>query len=167
MAIGDLVPWNWNKKKLSVAKSRDPFIAMQRQMNDLFRNFLSDSPWDVPSVFSEDSGEFVPKVNVKENEKEIEVTAELPGLTQDQINLSLSDDALVISGEKQEEHEHKDDKAHRYIERCFGSFQRVIPLGAEIDQDAIDATFKSGVLTVKLPKVASSQKAKKVSIRSV
>ncbi|MCO6432627.1 MAG: Hsp20/alpha crystallin family protein [Deltaproteobacteria bacterium] len=165
MAIGDLIPWT--KRRLTPARTGgDPFRALQRQIDDLFQNFLSGSPWDMPSIFAEDGGTFVPRVNIHESDSEIEVTAELPGLTQDQINLNLTDDALILSGEKREEREEKGDKSRRYIERSYGSFQRVIPLSAEVDHDKIDATFKSGVLTVKLQKSQSAQKSKKVTIRS-
>ncbi|WKZ57683.1 MAG: Hsp20/alpha crystallin family protein [Bdellovibrionota bacterium] len=116
---------------------------------------------------SERFGSFNPRVNVVETEREIRVTAELPGMTEKEVELTLAGDALVIRGEKRAEHEEKDEGGRRlYTERSYGSFQRSIPLSCEIEEDKVDASYRNGVLTIVLPKSKAGQSAsKKISIR--
>ena len=99
-------------------------------------------------------------MDVAENEKEFSVALELPGVSKKDINLSLEEDCLTIEGEKKEGHEEKE-KGYSHIERSYGTFRRVIRLYAEVDQGKVKATFKKGVLTVKLPKSKEAQKVTK------
>jgi HSP20 family protein len=96
-------------------------------------------------------------VNVTEREKEFEVTAELPGMAENDIDISLSRDVLTLKGEKKQETEDKGDNYYR-MERSYGKFSRVIPLPADaVDNDNVEATFKNGVLTIILPKLEEAQ----------
>jgi HSP20 family protein len=106
------------------------------------------------------AGEFMPQVDVNEDEKQIKVTAELPGMDEKDIDVALSGNSLTIKGEKQEETE---DKGRNYYrsERRYGSFHRVIPLSAEVDQDKAKADFKNGVLRITLPKTGEARKRRK------
>jgi len=107
----------------------------------------------------------MPKVDVAETEDAIQVTAELPGLKEEDIEVSLADHNLVISGEKKAEKEEKDKNYHR-IERSFGSFHRSVPLPAEVNGEKVDASFTNGVLKVVLPKTTPSPPAgKKIPVR--
>jgi len=122
-------------------------------MNRLFEEFQL-GPW----FSGEEGGEMAwsPRVNLSENEKELVVSAELPGMYEKNIDVSVSNDVLSIRGEKTEEKEEKEQDYHR-VERRFGTFQRDIPLPAEVESDKVDATFKNGVLTIHLPKSPQAQ----------
>lgn len=105
-------------------------------------------------------GAFLPKVNVSEGDKEIKVTAELPGLTEKDVDVSVSRGRLTLKGEKKTEKEDQGKNFH-YLERLSGSFYREIPLPEHTDTDKAQAVFKNGVLTVtlqKLPGVTEERK---------
>ncbi|XUW90470.1 Hsp20/alpha crystallin family protein [Burkholderia sp. M6-3] len=106
-----------------------------------------------------------PAVNIAETEKAYEITAELPGLDEKDVEVKTANGCLTIKGEKQEEKEEK--KKDFYLhERRFGSFERVFRLPEGVDTDRIEATFKKGVLAVTLPKTLEAQKAeKKITVK--
>jgi HSP20 family protein len=107
----------------------------------------------------------VPRVNVIENEKEIVVTAELPGMTLEDVEVVYADGTLMIKGEKKAEKEDAE-RGYTFHERTFGSFQRALPFGAEMVEDKITATLESGVLKVVLPKSPEAQKKyKKIAVK--
>ena len=108
----------------------------------------------------------MPAVDVLESEKSYEITAELPGMDEKNIEVKVADGVMTIKGEKQEEKEEK--KKDYYLqERSFGSFQRSFELPEGVDLDKIEASFKKGVLIVKLPKKAEAQKpAKKIEVKA-
>ncbi len=106
-----------------------------------------------------------PAVDIAEKEKEYEVTAELPGMDESNIDVKFADGMLTIKGEKKEEKEEKK-KDYYLSERRYGSFHRCFQVPEGVDADKIEASFKSGVLTVKLPKSAEAQKQeKKIAIK--
>src|SRR5690606_41318480 len=101
-----------------------------------------------------------------EKEKEYEITAELPGIDEKNVEIKLANGTLTIKGEKKEEKEEKQ-KDYHLSERRYGSFQRSFPLPEGIDTDKVEATFAKGVLTVKLPKTVEAQKAeKKITVKA-
>ena len=94
--------------------------------------------------------------------KELRVSAELPGLEEKDVEVLLADDVLTIRGEKKSEVE---DKERQFSERFYGRFERRIPLGIEVEEDKVAASFKNGVLTVTLPKSARARaRAKRIAI---
>ena len=102
-----------------------------------------------------------PDIEVSETDKEVKVTAELPGLEEKDVGVELANSVLVIKGEKRAETEDKD---RLFSERYYGRFERRIPVD-DIEADNVDASFKSGVLTVTLPKSARAQeKVKRIAI---
>jgi HSP20 family protein len=101
-----------------------------------------------------------PVVDVAEREKDYEITAELPGMDEKDIEVSLSDDVLTIKGEKKEEKEERQ-KDYHVSERRYGSFQRSLRVPDGVDANKIEAKFKNGVLTLILPKSPEAQKKKK------
>jgi HSP20 family protein len=106
-----------------------------------------------------------PIVDVAERENEYEITAELPGMEEKDIDLTVSDGVLTIKGERKEEKEEKN-KDYHISERRYGSFQRSFRLPDGVDDSRIDAKFKNGLLTVTLPKSAEAQKkSKKIEIK--
>jgi HSP20 family protein len=100
----------------------------------------------------------IPKIDVSETSDTVHVTAELPGLKEDDVEVTLSGGNLVIQGEKRAEKEEKDKNYYR-VERSYGSFHRSIPLPTEVDDKKVDASFHSGVLNIVLPKVKPSPAA--------
>jgi len=107
-----------------------------------------------------------PPVDVRENDEGFVVTAELPGLTSDQVEVNVENGVLAISGEKNEQREEggKGDNAH-LVERRYGKFQRNFSLPRSVDSAKVDANFENGILTVALPKAAAA-KARKITIKS-
>lgn len=105
-----------------------------------------------------------PKLDVSESDSAVHVSAELPGVSQDQIDVEVQADTLRISGEKKDErvvNEHN----YRSVERSFGRFDRVVTLPAEVDSKQAEATFKDGVLTVNIPKLKPVA-AQKVAVKA-
>jgi HSP20 family protein len=167
MTIKDLVPWKKSDKQALVRREEDPFYAFRQEMDQVFDNFFGRGFGLTPfgSNFMEGFGEFNPRVDVTENDQEVKITAELPGLEEKDIDVSLSNDMLTLKGEKKAEQEDKGENYYR-MERSYGSFQRSIQLPAEVDGDKVEATFKKGVLNITLPKLHPGQGVKKISIKS-
>jgi HSP20 family protein len=125
--------------------------SLRKEMERLFDRFLEPSWPEMPAL-----GEWEPKVDVSENKDAIIVKAEIPGVEQKDISLSLQDGVLTIKGEKQDEKEEKDKRYHR-VERSYGAFARAFRLPGAVDASRVTATFKDGVLTVTLPKTAEAK----------
>ena len=103
-----------------------------------------------------------PSIEAVETDKDVRVSAELPGMDEKDVEVLVDEDALTIRGEKKAETE---DKERRFSERYYGRFERVIPLPLTVEQDKIEASFNNGVLTITLPKSAKAQeKAKRIPI---
>ena len=112
------------------------------------------------------SGFLSPSVDVAEDERAYHITADLPGLSEKDVNVSLSGDMLTISAEKTEEKEEKERNYH-FAERRSGSFRRSLSLPTGVDREHIDATLKNGVLTLTLPKTQEAQQQqKKIEVKS-
>lgn len=144
----ELVPWTTGRE----------MSTFRRDMEDLMSRFFRS-----PFLPSGTEGEWVPSINVHESDGEIQVDAELPGMSAEDIDLNVSGDLLTLRGEKKEEHEEKEG-TYTYREMRSGSFQRSIRLPSEVHGDKADAQFKNGVLTVHLPK-AEEAKSKKIEIK--
>jgi HSP20 family protein len=137
-----------------------PLSSLQREMNRVFDNFFGGSmlwPFGPREIELES---FYPEVDVVETENEIRVKADVPGMDEKDIHVSLAQNTLTIKGEKKEETEDKGKNYHQ-VERHWGSFYRSISLPSTIDATKADATFKKGVLTVTLPKTAEAKKEEK------
>jgi len=167
MTIRDLVTRNRERRNLPVWREREhPFSSLQKQMNELFDSFFTGFERSPFGALEEWQGEFMPTVDVRESDKEITVSAELPGMDERDIDVSLSNDALTLKGEKKEEKEEKN-KSYWHVERRYGSFHRVIPLPEGVETEKVSATFKNGVLTITVPKSAKAGSAKKkITIQS-
>jgi HSP20 family protein len=150
-----------------------PLAGMRRE----FDRMLEDFPWswrrplarglfDVEPFFRGfGAASAIPAVDIAEREKEFEITAELPGLDESNIDVKFADGMLTIKGEKKEEQEERK-KDYYLSERRYGSFQRSFAVPDSVDSDKIEAKFVNGVLTVRLPKSATAQKnEKKIAIK--
>lgn len=104
-------------------------------------------------------------VDVAENEKAYTITAELPGVDEKDVQVSVDDDMLVIKGEKHQEKEEKN-KNHYVSERSYGAFQRMFSLPRDTDGAKVEARFQNGVLTVSVPKSAEKQQTRKVEVKT-
>jgi HSP20 family protein len=161
MNMRDLIPWGRSTSQAPILyrdEQASPFLTLHREMNRLFdesfRNFATPSLLGrLPSW---------PNVEISETDKEIHVSAEVPGLEEKDVEVLLTDDVLTIRGERKSEVE---DKERQFSERFYGRFERRIPLGTDVEQDQVAASFKNGVLTVTLPKSAQERaKAKRITI---
>jgi HSP20 family protein len=158
MALRDLIPSHNGSRDLSPHRGESPFLALHREMNRLFDDAFRS--FDVAPFSTQGIG--WPSVEVNETEKEVKVIAELPGLEEKDVNVELRDGLLTISGEKKGETE---DKERRFSERYYGRFERSVPVD-DVDQEKVEASFKNGVLTVKLPKSPTAQqKVKRIAIK--
>jgi HSP20 family protein len=156
MKISDLVPWREREgSSLAARRDSDPLYSLQREVDRLFNEFSTLTPW-----YSGDR-DFAPSVNVTERTQEIEVTAELPGMEEKDIDISIARGVLTIKGEKKQEREETEGDYYRR-ERRYGAFSRSIQLPTDIlDTDMAEAVFKNGVLTIILPKLEEAQQISK------
>jgi len=174
MDIKRLAPWNWFKKEeeetgrsiplqhrgtLHPAVGQDhPLASFHREFDRLFEDLLlgfGRSPLGVDlSGWPTMSRDLLkPTVDISSAEKAYTVTVEVPGVKEDDVQLELADDTLTIRGEKKQENTAKD-KRYYCVERSYGTFQRVLSLPEDVDQDGIQAAFKNGVLTITMPRRA-------------
>ena len=144
---------------------RNPFLSLHREMNRLFDDVFRGFDSRLPAVGSLSSFSAAwPKVEISDSDKEINVTAEIPGLEEKDVEVLLDDGVLTLKGEKRSEVEDKD---KQFSERFYGHFERRIPLGVEVEEDKIEARFKNGVLNVVLPKSQKAQsQVKRIAIKS-
>jgi len=137
------------------------FADMQDRMNRMFDDFWHD--W--PSPTTGGLTQLAPRVDVEEKSKAYVISAELPGLDDKDIEVTVSDDMLTLKGEKKQESEREEKNMH-ISERSFGSFRRSFRLPPEVATDKISADFNNGVLMISVPKKAEKESpVKKVSIK--
>jgi len=151
-----------------------PFESLHQEIDRLFDDFGLGFRWPSgrslfatqPLFRREMTWPKMPAVDIVESEKAYEITADLPGMDEKNIEVKVTDGVLTMKGEKREEKEEKQ-KDYYLQERSFGSFQRSFELPESVDLDKIEASFKKGVLIVKLPKKAEVQKpAKKIEVKA-
>jgi HSP20 family protein len=159
----------------SAPRTFHPLERMRREMDRLFSDFdrgFLHQPFrhfavDLEPFWRHDlSWGSVPAVDIAEQEKQYEITAELPGMSESDIEIKVSNDVLTIKGEKKSEKEEKK-KDYFLSERHYGTFARSFHIPDGVDSDKIAADFKNGVLTVTLPKTQDAQKLeKKIEIKT-
>lgn len=144
-----------------------PFRDLQSEMNNLFEDFFTDFPL-APYVGSRDLGleRFSPLMDVSETDKEVKVSAELPGMDEKDITVEMDDSTITIKGEKKAEKEEKGKNWYRK-EQSYGSFHRSLDLPSTVDGAKAKAQFKKGLLTVTAPKREEEQsKRKTITIKT-
>jgi HSP20 family protein len=144
----------------------DPFLSLHREMNRLFDDVFRGAGLPAAGSQGQGVGNFVnASMNVSETEKELRITAELPGVTEQDIDISLDDDVLTIRGEKK--FERTDDKENfHFVERSYGTFQRSLRLPFPADPEQVQASFENGVLTVTLPKTGRQERSRRIQVQS-
>jgi len=138
-----------------------PFLTLHREMNRLFDDVFNRFDAGMPSAFGRTAA--WPSLEVNATEKELRISAELPGLDPKDVEILVEGDVLTIRGEKKSETE---DKSRHFSERYYGRFERSLRLPFEVEDDKADASFKNGVLTVTLPKSARvAESTKRIAIK--
>lgn len=147
------------------ARYQDPFQTIRNEMDRVFDSFLSRGFGGFPAALTNERGaNLMPSVDVRESDGKIVVEAEMPGLDEKDVDVTLRDGVLRIKGEKKSEREEKKDDYH-LSERSYGRYERAFRLPDDIDEDRISAELKNGVLHITVPKKPESVKAeKKISI---
>jgi HSP20 family protein len=145
------------KSATEPSRAAAPVLSLQRQIERLFDDFWRDG-------FALGSTALSPNMDVAETDKEIEIKAEMPGLEEKDIKVSLTDDVLTIRGEKRSEKDEAN-KEYRLTERSYGAFARTIALPFGVDPAAVKASLANGVLTISAPKPPAKQ-AKTIEIKS-
>jgi HSP20 family protein len=168
------LPVKNEKTALTPVPAWRPFETLRREIDRLFEDFdggLWRSPFrrslfEAAPLFSRESAWAAPAVDISDTEKAYEITAELPGIDEKNIEVNVANGVLTIKGEKQEDKEEK--KKDYYLrERTYGSFERSFEVPDGVDAEKIEASFKKGVLTVTLPKKPEAQKAaKKIDVKA-
>jgi HSP20 family protein len=146
------------------ATARDPFSALQQGIDRLFSDFGRGFPAFGRSFADFGASDLAPRMDMTESDKAIELTAELPGLEEKDVEINFVDDVLTIRGEKTSQKD-EGDKNYRLVERSYGSFSRSIELPPGVDPAAVQASLSKGVLTVTIPKPAPTV-AKKIEVKS-
>jgi HSP20 family protein len=165
MTIRDLM--HWGDRKVPVRRAY-PFGSLTRDMNRLFDApmgfpFTVGHGW--PDVWGTTDEVFNPRMDLTETDTTMRVSAELPGMTVDDIDVTLSAGTLTIKGEKTRETS-SEEEGDYHTERYFGSFRRAIALPAEVDTEGVAATFDKGVLTVTMAKAEAKEETHKIEVKA-
>jgi HSP20 family protein len=158
MNLTSIIPWK-KEERAPARREGDgaPLALLQRRMNSLFDDFFGRSSSDLWNGFE---GSFAPRIDVSDSDKEVRVSAELPGLDEKEVDVTLSGNLLTIKGEKKEEQdETKGDYWHS--ERRYGYFERSVQLPQAVDADKAKAKFRKGVLKVTIPKKLEAQSSRR------
>ncbi|HJQ11080.1 MAG TPA: Hsp20/alpha crystallin family protein [Gemmatimonadaceae bacterium] len=123
-----------------------PIFGLRREIDRLFED-----------TFGREGGSFTPAVDIKENEKEIRLDVELPGLKPENVEVIAENGVLTIRGEKQSERKEGEDDRYQVVERSYGTFVRTFQLPQGVNEDLIKGEFENGVLSVSIPKAALPQ----------
>lgn len=172
MSVRNLIPWRRGNDQTPAVyreESRNPLLTLHREIDRLFDDAFRglESRWPAfGSMFSSDRGwssSSWPNVEIAETDKEWKVSAEVPGLEEQDIEILVGDDMLTLRGEK---HSEIDDKDKQFSERYYGRFERRMALPPDVEADRAEARFKNGVLTVSIPKSASATpRMKRIAIK--
>jgi len=163
MALRDLTPWRSQSLREKLLED-NPFTNMHAEMDRLLSSFFDEDRWPALSG----NHRMVVRWDVAETDDAVKITADLPGLTEKEIDVSLADGVLTIKGERKSEKEEggKDKRYHR-VERSYGAFERAMSLPADVDESKVSAEFKNGVLELTLPKKPEAKKqAKKIQVKA-
>lgn len=153
-----------------------PLSSLRKEIDQLFDDFASGwalNPFRRRGSLEPAAGTSFgwsvrsPDFDVVDKDGEIEIRADLPGMEEKDIDVKLSDGALTVSGERREERKEGEEDGNYYLaERRYGAFQRTIPIPDHIDRDKVEASFRKGVLTIRLPKTAEArEKAKRIEVK--
>ena len=172
MTLKDIVPWRWGGLRHGENDDRpyESFLremdTLHEEMNRLFDSFWKDSgsrnflsrPWQTDDL--------TPRIDETEDEKAYHVKVDLPGMDEEDVDITLSDNVLTIRGEKKQE-EAEEGKNFYRSERSFGLFRRSLPVPVEVEEGKIEARFEKGVLYIELPKTKEARsKIKHIPVKA-
>jgi HSP20 family protein len=141
------------------------FPSFQQEMNRFLDQFKSGFPMMDDANAALFSGVPFPAIDIVETDDALDISAEVPGVKQDALDVSISGNTLTLKGEKSADHQETENNCHR-IERRYGSFRRQIPLGFTPEDGAVDARFSNGVLSLHIPKpTAFKTHVRKIDIK--
>lgn len=166
--LKSLIPWG-QKSNVPVKNENinDPFMSFRKEVDRLFDDFFNGFGGHAfPAVRTGGLNGGMPSLDVTDSDKELVVSAELPGLNEKDFEVSLVGDVLTIKGEKKHEHEEKENERH-YVERHYGSFSRSVRLPFDASEQDVNANYEKGVLTIRIPKPAEIQsKVKQIEVKA-
>jgi HSP20 family protein len=143
----------------------DPFLTLHREMNRLFDDVLRGGPVSSGGQGGSQGGVLLaPHMDVSETDKELRLQAELPGVSESDIEVSLNEDVLTLRAEKKQERKEEREGVH-FSERAFGTFQRSLRLPFQVNPDQVQARFENGVLSVILPKTQLQERSRRIQIQ--
>ena len=162
MNVRDLIPWSrqtsGNPSPVPYREGEmSPFFSLRREIDRAFDDLFRMPSFTGPGTMT------WPSVEVTETDGEVRISAEMPGMTEKDVELTMSDGVLSIKGEKKSENE---DKERGYSERWYGRFERRIALPSGIDEAKAEASFRDGLLTVTMPKSAEATNARRIPINA-
>jgi HSP20 family protein len=162
MQIKDLIPWARKDAAPDAKSSSDnPIATLQREMNQVFESF-----WNRVGNFDWPWGSGMARSDMVETDGAIEVSIELPGMEMKDIEVTVNDDMLTVRGEKRIERQ-EEKKGYYLSERSYGAIYRTIPLPPGVDGEKAEASFKNGVLTIRLPQTPEAKaKVKHIEVKS-
>jgi len=165
MAMRDLIPWGRQEHRapaLYRGGESDPIMSLHREMNRLFDDVFRG--FGMPATgMARGGGMGWPSIEVNETDNEIRVTAEVPGLSEKDIELTVNEGLLTLRGERKSE---ADDRNRGYSERFYGRFERHIALPSGADEEKAEARFDNGVLTVTIPKSPEMERGRRIPINA-
>ena len=156
--VAAVLPWRGERQD----PARAEVLALRNDFDRWLEPFFEDTRRLFPEIAD---FAWTPSADVRETDRELIVTAEVPGLDRDDLDLSITPHGLTIRGEKREEAETRR-KDYQVVERRYGSFVRTVPLPPGLDLDRADARVKRGVLTVKIPKTAAFSTMRRIPIET-
>jgi HSP20 family protein len=159
------VPSLFSPGSLLGAGGSDPFLTLHREMNRLFDEVLRGGPVSSSGQGGSQGGVLLaPHMDVSETDKELHIQAELPGVSENDIEVSLHEDVLTIRAEKKQERKEEREGMH-FSERTFGTFQRSLRLPFQVNPDQVQARFENGVLSVTLPKTQLQERSRRIQVQ--
>jgi len=149
-----------------IGNNERPFFqSLQKEVDRVFEEFRDLTPWAHQRDLAPLNGKLIPKLDISETEKEVEITTELPGVKLEEMDISVTNNILTIKGEKSAEKK-STEKEYHIVERSYGSFFRSVPLDFNVDAKDVKAECTDGVLIIKIkkpPEAASKTQKIKIS----
>lgn len=148
------------------ALQRPFFHSLQHEIDRVFDRFMDNGPFSASELLERTGRRVWPAIDVADTETAVEISAEIPGVKEDDLDVSITDGSLVLKGEKSSDHEEKE-KDYMLVERTYGSFRRTVPLGFTPEDGKVEAKFANGVLKVRVekPKEAAS-KTQRIAVKA-